>query len=55
MAEEVGATKVLPCTCAHAYQDRKYGQGRRVHNIGGGGGAGAKKYRCTVCNKENSK
>ena len=33
------------CTCHHQYQDEKYGQGQRVHNIG------AKDYSCTVCGK----
>lgn len=42
------AVKVLLCTCEHAYQDEKYGNGKRIHNK-------APKvdlqtgYRCTVC------
>lgn len=40
-------TKILPCTCTHAYQDKKYGRGNRVHNkIKTGAG-----WRCTVCGK----
>lgn len=50
---EVGATKILYCSCIHAYQDKRYGAGRRVHNIGGGRGGNNAKYRCTVCGKEN--
>ena len=25
-------TKIMPCTCTHAAQDRLHGAGRRVHN-----------------------
>jgi hypothetical protein len=43
-------TKKLRCSCAHEYQDEKYGAGIRVHNYGEkksvGGNAG---YACTVC------
>lgn len=41
--------KVTSCDCKHAYQDKNYGQGKRVHNIGKAA------YRCTVCGKEKSK
>ena len=38
---------ILPCKCAHLFQDKEYGPGRRVHNPcktpSGPGG------RCTVC------
>jgi hypothetical protein len=34
---------VASCICASAYQDEKYGSGRRVFNVGPGGG------KCTVC------
>ena len=42
-------TKIMPCTCTHAGQDRLYGTGRRVHNnyIKSDGG-----WRCTVCGNE---
>lgn len=36
-------TRTLRCTCAHAYQDKEYGAGMRVHNLNG-----AKAF-CTVC------
>jgi hypothetical protein len=41
------------CDCKHAYQDKKYGKGKRVHNyIGGNGGRRGEGIRCTVCGKE---
>ena len=37
MSEEVAAgsktTTVLKCKCAHAYQDKRYGKSKRLHNI----------------------
>lgn len=44
-------TKVLKCGCKHAYQDKRYGPGKRLHNALAGG----KGYRCTVCKKEQGK
>jgi hypothetical protein len=38
-------TKILSCNCKHEYQDKKYGQGKRVHNEM----KDKKGYRCTVC------
>lgn len=38
-------SKVLPCTCQHAFQDRRYGTGRRLHNETKNG------FCCTSCNK----
>lgn len=46
MAEE---PKVKSCTCNHAYQDRRYGKGRRVHNEMRTQKDKSKEYRCTVC------
>ena len=43
--------KILPCTCDHKYQDKKYGNGRRVHNKIQSG-ANIEAFRCTVCEKE---
>jgi len=43
---------IKKCTCKHTIQDKKYGEGRRVHNetkISKGDGH---MYRCTVCLKE---
>jgi len=37
---------ILPCSCKHEYQDKKYGKGNRVHNKKGSKNPG---YRCTVC------
>lgn len=49
----VPPTKILACKCNHEYQDRKYGNGMRIHNFApkaqqGGG------YRCTVCGNVKS-
>jgi hypothetical protein len=38
---------VRRCTCADAYQDERYGAGRRVFN------ACTKGWRCTVCRRED--
>lgn len=44
------------CDCKHPFQDEKYGQGVRVHNLMNGGKAdaatGLARGRCTVCGKE---
>ncbi len=34
---------VLPCNCAHDYQDKVYGKNQRVHT------PAAKGHRCTIC------
>lgn len=39
-------TAIKPCTRTHAYQDAKFGVGKRVHNETK---KGNKDYRCTVC------
>lgn len=41
--KHLGSSVVLPCTCAHAYQDEVYGKGQRVFNIG------SQNRACTVC------
>ena len=33
--------------CVSEYQDRKYGKGKRVHNLSGG--VNKKTGKCTVC------
>lgn len=43
------ATKSLPCTCAHEFQDKTYGTGKRVHNL-----TSKTKWRCTVCKNERT-
>jgi hypothetical protein len=45
-----GAGKVLPCTCIHAFQDKLYGRGRRVHAPKTGIGKTVT-YACSVCGK----
>ncbi len=47
-APKKNGTLVAVCTCAHKFQDKEYGSGRRLHNISGKG----TKRRCTVCSKE---
>lgn len=39
---------ILACTCVHAFQDRRYGAGNRVHNPSTKGSA------CTVCGNVKS-
>jgi hypothetical protein len=34
---------VFSCTCKHEFQDKTYGAGKRVFNLGKTG------YKCTVC------
>ena len=40
---------VIACKCEHAYQDRRYGPGNRVHNLALAANNKAGGYRCTVC------
>jgi len=37
------------CKCKHAYQDKCYGKGMRVHNLGVGKLKSAPVAECTVC------
>lgn len=41
-----GGVKVLTCVCKSEYQDKKYGENRRLMNRKNQG------YRCTVCGKD---
>lgn len=43
-------TKIQKCSCKHAYQDKRYGAGKRVFNAGAG--KENEKYSCTVRGKE---
>jgi len=43
---------VKRCNCQHKSQDKLYGKGNRVHNIGRGRN-NEKTHRCTVCGKES--
>jgi hypothetical protein len=36
-------TKIIFCGCENSYQDKKYGDHKRVHN------EGLKGYKCTSC------
>lgn len=45
-------TKVLWCTCAHAYQDERYGAQMRVHNALKSDSKSGQTWRCTVCSRE---
>lgn len=38
-------TVVKNCSCMHEYQDKKYGKGKRIHNVTIKGTTA----RCTVC------
>jgi hypothetical protein len=49
-------TVVLPCSCDHEYQDKRYGKGRRAMNeTKPASKSTSKTFRCTVCGKERSK
>lgn len=41
--------RVRPCSCEHAFQDKEYGKGMRLHTEAKGASPGTVKYRCTVC------
>jgi len=45
---ERNTVSVRPCTCPHAFQDKEYGKGKRLHNIGGKS-VTDRTYTCTVC------
>jgi hypothetical protein len=49
------ATAVKTCiaNCKHEYQDKKYGKGKRVHNLKKAS-TGSQEYTCTVCRKERT-
>ncbi len=47
-------TKILPCTCAHAFQDATYSPHNRVHNGCAGKSPNSETYRCTVCKAEQN-
>jgi len=49
------ATAILTCIakCKHEYQDKRYGKGKRVHNLKVKG-TGTQEYTCTVCRKERT-
>ncbi len=49
-------TIIKKCDCKHGFQDKRYGEGLRVHNLTGKKGSCIGKLsRCTVCGKETTK
>jgi len=46
---EVKTASVRPCDCAHDYQDRTYGAGKRVHNACEVPDETGQGWRCSVC------
>ncbi len=44
-------TKIKKCTCANAYQDKRYGEFKRVHNQSGT--KDKVTWTCTVCGKKS--
>lgn len=44
------STIIQPCSCAHEFQDKVYGKGKRVFNVMQK--TKEKKCRCTVCLSE---
>lgn len=41
--KKIGGCKPMRCNCASEFQDKTYGPGNRVHNMG------KEKWTCTVC------
>lgn len=41
--------KIIKCTCKNEFQDKRYGEQRRVHN------ENAKGWICTICKNEKLK
>lgn len=41
--KDLGSSTILACTCVSEYQDKAYGKGQRVFNIG------SQSRNCTVC------
>ena len=48
---------ILRCTnnCAHSFQDKRYGKGKRVFNLTTKEQGEEKVYRCIVCLNEQTK
>lgn len=45
-------TAIKQCICVHAGQDKLYNARQRVHNFAPGREQRGKKWRCTVCQRE---
>lgn len=50
----MGTTLVL-CECRSDYQDARYGNGKRLANLGMGGKTVKPAATCTVCGKKHEK
>lgn len=48
------ATKILPCSCEHEFQDKRYGKKKRLHNKANGNSVAGNSdaWTCTVCGKK---
>ena len=42
-AKKIGGCKIMRCHCTSDFQNKTYGPGNRVHNMG------KEKWTCTVC------
>ena len=51
MAKAGTGTVIKSCDCQHEYQDRIYGQGKRLMTIGKEYSDNSNQLRCTVCGK----
>ena len=47
-------TSIQFCSCQHKDQDKRYGDGKRVHNAAKKHPTSAGGWRCTVCGREKS-
>ncbi len=47
-----GPSIVRSCTCTHESQDSLYGRGNRLWNHAPSKGGKPRRYRCTVCLRE---
>lgn len=45
----MASTQIVSCKCKNEFQDKKYGQGKRVHNLAKGKDDKIRAKRCTVC------
>lgn len=48
----MASTKVIKCICKSEFQDKIYGEGKRLHNMTSKQNNTV--ARCTVCSKENN-
>jgi len=48
------AASIRACSCAHKYQDEKYGKSMKVHNKGVSKTPGSDVWVCSVCGLKKS-